>query len=152
MSILSIAETMEDLRKNYRRHPRLRSEWRVMVGKDDHGLSDLYFFAPKIGLWQIKGDLRTPYELVGKGAKIPIKKIDDEIMRRMMAGIPVPFGLLSPHPKYKDRAIVASGISSYLEETLPVKEHLPKARKVDENLRVEVEKLIRRLELDKPYL
>lgn len=152
MKVFSIAEIMEELRKAYQRHPKLRSKWRVMMGRDDHGLSDVYFLAPSLGLWQIKGDLKSPYELVGKGAKIPAKKIDDEIVSRMMGGIPVPFGLISPHPRYRDRAIIASGISDYREETKFIKEQFPQAERVDENLRIEVEKLVRKLELDKPYL
>ncbi|MFN4132920.1 MAG: hypothetical protein ACK4GQ_00905, partial [Candidatus Hadarchaeales archaeon] len=131
----------------------LRSSWRAVIGRDDYGFDELYFFAPKIGLWQIKGERKSPYELVGKGAKIPVRKIDDEIMARMMGGVPVPFGLLAPHPKHKDRAILAAGISNYREETEPLKEHFPKAmRDIDETLRSEVEKLRRLLELDKPYL
>ncbi|MEM3401791.1 MAG: hypothetical protein QW179_02810 [Candidatus Hadarchaeales archaeon] len=153
MKILSLAEVMEEMRKLYQKHPNLRSKWRAVIGRDDYGFDEFYFFAPGIGLWEIKGERKSPYEIVGKGARIPARRIDDEIIAKMMGGIPVPFGLMAPHPKHKDRAILAAGVSSYREETEPLKEHFPKSmRKADEKLRSEVEKLRRLLELDKPYL
>jgi hypothetical protein len=144
---------MEEMRRYYKRYPEIRRKWRVLAGTDEHGFSDMFFYAPKVGLWQIKGELKTPYELVGAGARVAARKIDDEIRALMEKGAPMPFGLISPHPKHKDRAIIAAGLGRYHEKTARLKEHLSsREREVDAELRRRIEKLRRELGLDIPYL
>jgi hypothetical protein len=70
----------------------------------------------------------------------------------MEQGRPIPFGLLSPHPKHKGRVIIASGIGRYSESTERLKELLPKKeREVDLELRKKLDKLRRELGLDRGY-
>lgn len=144
---------MEEMRKRYRRYPKLRRKWRVLAGSDEYGFSDLFFYAPTLGAWQIKGELKSPYELVGAGAKVSARKVDDEIRALMEQGMPMPFGLISPHPKQKDRAIIAAGFGRYQETTKRLKEHFSsREREVDAELRRKIEKLRRELGLDIAYL
>jgi hypothetical protein len=153
MKIRSLAEIMEEMRRQYRRYPELRRKWRMLAGTDEYGFSDLFFYAPKLGIWQIKGELKSPYELVGTGAKVTARKVDDEIRTLMEKGTPMPFGFISPHPKDKDRAIIATGLGRYQEKTARLKEHLPsREREIDAELRRKIEKLRRELGLDIPYL
>lgn len=153
MSVRSLAEIMEEMRTRYKSHPKLRRKWRVLVGGDEYGFSDLFFYAPQLGVWQIKGELKTPYEMVGAGARVAARKVDDEIRELMEQGTPMPFGLISPHPEHKDRAIIAAGLGRYQKTTDRLKEHLSyRERKVDSELRRKIEKLRRELGLDIPYL
>ncbi len=153
MAVRSLAEIMEEMRRRYKRHPKLRRKWRVLAGRDEYGFSDLFFYAPELGVWQIKGDLKSPYELVGVGAQIAARKVDDEIRELMEQGVPMPFGLISPHPKLKDRAIVAAGLGRYQETTKRLKEHFSsRERTVDAELRQKIKKMRRELGLDIAYL
>lgn len=153
MAVRSLAEIMEEMRRRYKRYPELRRKWRVLAGSDEHGFSDLFFYAPELGVWQIKGELKTPYELVGAGAQVAARKVDDEIRELMEQGTPMPFGLISPHPKLKDRAIIAAGLGRYQETTERLKEHFSsRERNVDAELRRKIEKMRRELGLDIAYL
>jgi hypothetical protein len=153
MSVRSLAEIMEEMRRRYKRYPELRRKWRVLGGSDEYGFSDLFFYAPEIGIWQIKGELKSPYELVGAGAKIPARRIDDEVRRVMEEGAPMPFGLISPHPRLRDHAIIAAGLGRYQETTSRLKGRFSsREQKIDAELRREIEKLRHRLGLDAAYL
>lgn len=153
MDVRSLAEIMEEMRRYYKAHPKLRQKWRVLAGSDEYGFSDLFFYAPKLGIWQVKGELKSPYELVGAGARVSARKIDDEIRALMERGTPMPFGLISPHPKLKDHAIIAAGLGRYQETTKQLKEHLTgRERKADAELRKRIERLRRELGLDVAYL
>ncbi|MEM4202259.1 MAG: hypothetical protein QW786_03530 [Candidatus Hadarchaeum sp.] len=153
MSVRSISEIMEEMLRKYRQRPDLRRQWRFLAGKDDHGYSDFFIYGPGFGIWQIKGELKSPYELVGSGARMAARRIDDEIREIMEQGAPLPFGFLSPHPKLRDHVIVASGIGRYQESmdelraALPERHHL-----IERGLRQKLEELRRKFELDKAYL
>lgn len=152
MPIKSLAEIMEEMRRRYQRSRKERQEWRMLAGTDSKGYSDLFFYGPKAGLWQIKGELKSPYELVGAGARVAARRVDDEICELMEQGHPIPFGLLSPHPKQKDRVIIASGIGRYSESTERLKELLPGGeRGADLELRKKLDRLRRELGLDLGY-
>ncbi len=153
MSVRPLTEIMEEMYRRYKRYPKLRQKWRVLAGSDEYGFSDLFFYAPKLGVWQIKGELKSPYELVGAGAKVAARKVDDEIRELMEQGMPMPFGLISPHPRMKDRAIIAAGLGRYQETTERLKELFSsREREVDAELRRKIEKLRRELGLDIGYL
>ncbi|MFQ6129781.1 MAG: hypothetical protein ACE5OT_03095 [Candidatus Hadarchaeaceae archaeon] len=153
MAVRSLAEVMDEMRRRYKRHPKLRRKWRVLAGTDEYGFSDIFFYAPELGVWQVKGELKSPYELVGAGAKVVARKVDDEIRELMEQGAPMPFGLISPHPKLKDRAIIAAGLGRYQKTTKRLKEHFSsRERKVDAELRRKIEKMRRELGLDIAYL
>lgn len=152
MSTKSLAEIMEEMRRKYQRSRKDRQEWRMLAGTDSKGYGDLFFYGPKAGLWQIKGELKSPHELVGAGARVAARHVDDEIRELMERGRPIPFGLLSPHPKHKGRVIIASGIGRYSESTERLKELLPeKERRVDLELRKKLDRLRRELGLDIGY-
>jgi hypothetical protein len=149
MSVRSLAEIMEEMRKRYQRSKR---GWRMLAGSDSRGYSDMFFYGPKAGLWQIKGELKSPYELVGTGAKIVARRVDDKIRELMERGRPVPFGLLSPHPERKDRVIIAGGVGAYSESLEELKRALAgEGRRVDRELRLKLEELRRKLGLDVGY-
>lgn len=153
MRIRSIAEIMEEMRRHYRARPHLRRRWRVLAGIDDHGFSDLFFYAPTVGIWQVKGEMKSPYELIGAGARFSARRIDDEIRELMEGGMPMPFGLISPHPRLRDRAIVAAGFSSYQESTEGLRDILPpSAQDADVLLRGRLKKMRGELGLDRAYL
>jgi len=153
MGVRSLAEIMEEMRKRYVRYPKLRSGWRVLGGRDDYGFNDLFFYGPGIGIWQIKSEQASPYQLVGAGARVAARKIDDEIRDLMEVGMPMPFGLMSPHPSLKDRAIIAAGLGRYQERTENLLEHFSsRERRVDAELRKRAEEIRRKLGLDIPYL
>ncbi len=153
MAVRSLAEVMEEMRRRYQKDRRGREKWRMLAGGDERGYSDLFFYGPKAGLWQIKGEMKSPYELVGAGVKVVARKVDDEIREIIEQGQPMPFGLLSPHPEHKDRIIIASGMGAYQESTARLKELLPsRQRKLDAELRLRLEKLRRELGLDIAYL
>lgn len=152
MAVRSLAEVMEEMRRRYQGDRRGREKWRVLVGGDERGYSDLFFYGPKAGLWQIKGEMKSSYELVGAGAKVVARKVDDETRELMERGQPMPFGLLSPHPEHRDRIIIASGVGMYQESTARLKELLPsRQRRLDAELRMKLEKLRRELGLDIAY-
>jgi hypothetical protein len=45
---------MEEMRGYHKKYPTLRRRWRVLAGRDEYGCSDLFFYSPNIGVWQIK--------------------------------------------------------------------------------------------------
>ena len=152
MSVRSLAKIMEEMRKRYRQYPKLRKKWRVLAGGDEYGYSDLFFYGPGVGVWQVKGELKSPYEMVGAGARVAARKVDDEIRELMEQGIPMPFGLISPHPKFKNRAIIAAGVGRYQESTERLRGLLPgRQRKVDLELKQKLDEIRRKLGLDAAY-
>ncbi len=152
MEIKPVAEVMEEMRRKYRRHSSLRGEWRVLMGGDDHGYGDLFFHAPGLGLWQIKGEMLSPFELLGLGVKFSAKKMDEEIRRVMEEGEPVPFGLASFHPSSRDRLVIASGMGCRTESTRSLSELLSECRTAGGELRRKLEELKRRLGRGGEYL
>lgn len=152
MEVRSISETMDEIFRNYRRHPKLRKDWRVLAGSDDYGYSDLFFYGPGVGIWQVKGEMKNPYELVGAGAKLHARKIDDDIREIMEQGMPMPFGLVSPHPKIKDRAIIAAGVGRYQESMDNLRETLPgKHRGTERGLKQRLDEIRKKSGLDAAY-
>jgi len=152
MSVRSIAEIMEEMLRSYKRRPALQNKWRILAGRDDYGYNDFFIYGPGIGLWQIKGELRNPYELIGAGTKVAAKKIDDEIRRVIEQGVPMPFGLISPHPQMKDRAIIAAGVGRYQESMEQFRSVLPSRQNLAEiELKQKLDDLRRKFGLDAAY-
>ncbi|MCQ8897865.1 MAG: hypothetical protein NQU48_00200 [Hadesarchaea archaeon] len=152
MEVRPIAELMEEMRRRYRRYPSLRGEWRVLVGGDDHGYGDFFFHAPGLGLWQIKGEMMSPFELLGLGARFSVKRMDEEIRRVMEEGEPVPFGLASFHPSSRNRLVVASGVGCRTESTRRLSRLLPGHEGAERRMREGLEELKRRMGRGKEYL
>lgn len=152
MGVRSISETMDEMFKYYRKHPKLQRDWRVLAGTDDYGYSDLFFYGPGVGIWQVKGEMKNPYEFVGAGARLHARKIDDEIRKIMEQGMPMPFGLISPHPRHKDRAIIAAGVGRYQESMDKLRETLPsKYRDTERDLKRKLDEIRKRSGLDAAY-
>jgi hypothetical protein len=153
MKVRSISEIMEEMLRKYRQKPSLQEKWRFLAGRDDRGYSDFFIYGPTFGIWQIKGELRNPYELVGAGARVFARKMDEEIREIMEQGAPMPFGFLSPHPRLRDHVIVASGIGRYQESMDEIRAALPDSHHAAEReLRKKLEELRRKFGLDTPYL
>ncbi len=152
MRIRPIAEIMEEMHRKYRRYSSLRGEWRVLMGGDDHGYGNLFFHAPGLGLWQIKGEMLSPFELLGLGTRFSVKRMDEEIRRAMEEGEPVPFGLASFHPSCRDRLVVASGVGCRLESTHPLHRLLSGHEGVEREMRRRLEELKARMGRGKEYL
>ena len=145
-----IAEIMDEMRRAYKRDPRKR-EWRVLEGLDHRGHHDLFFYSPSAGLWQVKAEAKSPHEFLGIGTKL-VRNVDERIREVVGEGRPVPFGLMSIHPKRRDHVIIAAGVGKYSESTERLKELLSsKQRELDIKLRHELERLCRREGLDIPY-
>lgn len=152
MRVRSLAEIMDEVRKRYKSRPDHQDDWRVLGSKDKRGYKDLYFYEPDAGLWHVKGDLKTPHELMGVGARIKPKHIDDEIQAQMKKGKRLPFGLAAPHPKRKDTAIIAGGLGRFPTSREPLKPFLSdKQEELDLELRKKVERMRHKLGLDKEY-
>ncbi len=152
VDVSSLSKIMEEMRKRYRQFPKLQNKWRVLTGGDDYGYRDLFFYGPDVGIWQIKGELKSPYEMVGAGARVAARKVDDEIRELMEEGLPMPFGLISSHPKFRNRAIVAAGMGRYQESTEHLRGLLPgKQRKIDIELKLKLDELRRKLDLGAAY-
>jgi len=152
MKIKSLAEIMEEMRRRYKRRPKERDKWRMLGGRDERGFTDFFFYGPKEGLWHVKGESKSPYELLGAGTRFSARKIDDEIQELMEQGRPLPFGIMSPHPRRKDTAVIAAGIGRYPESVRPIKGLLSgKQRELDAELRRRVEELRRKHGLDVGY-
>ncbi|MEM1981719.1 MAG: hypothetical protein QXF20_02070 [Candidatus Hadarchaeales archaeon] len=152
MRVKSVAEVMEEMRQKYQKYPSLRKEWRVLMGGDDYGYGDLFFHAPGLGLWQIKGEMVSPFELLGVGAKFAVKRMDEEIRRVMEEGEPVPFGLASFHPSSRDKLVIASGMGCRTESTRTLSDFLSEYQKAGRELRRRLEELKRRLGRGGEYL
>ncbi|MCD6248525.1 MAG: hypothetical protein J7J17_03665 [Hadesarchaea archaeon] len=152
MRIKPLSEIMEEMHKRYRRYPKEQKKWRVLGGRDERGFTDLFFYEPEGSLWHVKGEPKSPYELLGAGARFSIRKIDEEIRRAMEQGRPLPFGIVSPHPTREDIAIIAAGIGRYQKSTRALRELFsPKQRKIDKKLSLKIEELRRRYGLDTGY-
>lgn len=152
MSVRSLAEIMEEMRRRYQQHPKLRRGWRVLAGGDEYGYSDLFFYGPNIGVWQLKGELKSPHELIGAGAKVVARRVDDEIRELMEQGSPMPFEMISPHPRLRDRAIVAAGIGRYQRSTDQLKDLLPSGQRgIDLKLKRRLDELRQKFGLDVGY-
>jgi hypothetical protein len=152
MAIKTLAEIMEEMRKNYKRRPKEQSGWRVLAGTDSRGYRDIFFYGPNAGIWLIKGEPRTPYELVGAGARIAAKDVSPEIRELMERGRPMPFGFITPHPKSRDSIIIAAGVGRYGEATDLLKERFSsKQAKLELELRRKLDKLRHKLGLDVGY-
>ena len=145
MSVRSISEIMVEMLRRYRKSPGLQEKWRFLAGLDERGYSDFFVYGPTFGIWQIKGELKTPYELVGAGAKVAPRRIDDDIRDVLELGSPIPFGFMSPHPEIRNRAIMAAGVGRYQDSmeqfrsALPSRHHLAErelTRKLEELRRI----------------
>ncbi|MFH1821572.1 MAG: hypothetical protein ABH852_03925 [Methanobacteriota archaeon] len=152
MSVRSVSEIMGEMLRRYKQRPSLQDKWRFLAGYDEHGYSDFFIYGPSFGIWQIKGELKNPYELVGAGARVAPRKIDNEIREVLEQGVPMPFGFLSPHPRMNDRAIVAAGVGRYQESMEELKSALPGRHSFAEReLKQRLDELRRKFGLDAAY-
>ncbi len=140
-----IAEIMEEMLKAFRREPR---GWCMLKTTDSKGLISL-FFQGSGKLWEIKGEMKSPFELIGGGMRIA-DRIDDRIEQAMMGSEPLPFSLVSLHPKRKDTLIISAGVGRQ-SHRFPSEMLSPKQKKMDQELRQSLTRLMERLGLDSEY-
>jgi len=131
------AEIMEEMLREYRRE---RRGWKMLKTTDSRGFIDLFFFGAG-KLWQIKGEPKSPYELVGRGVRLA-EKVDRKVEEVMEKGEPLPFWLVTPHPE-EEALIVASGLGRG-SELSPLSLLSAKQREMDLELRKKVEELCER--------
>jgi hypothetical protein len=129
-----VAEIMDEMLREYRRHSR---GWRMLKSVDSRGFINL-FFSGAGKLWLIKGEPKSPYELVGAGARLA-EKVDERIKKSMDKGEPLPFWLATVHPE-EEAMIVASGIGRGSESS-PLSLLSKEQREMDEKLRKKLEEL-----------
>ncbi len=86
MSVRPVSEIMAEMLSRYRKRPSLQDKWRFLAGLDERGYSDFFVYGPSFGIWQIKGELKNPYELVGAGAKVAPRRIDEDIREALGKG------------------------------------------------------------------
>lgn len=152
MGVRSVSEIMAEMLSRYKQRPSLQEKWRFLAGLDEHGYSDFFVYGPSFGIWQIKGELKNPYELFGAGAKVAPRRIDDDIRDALEQGSPMPFGFLSPHPRLSDRAIIAAGVGRYQESTEELKSALPSRHNLAEReLRRKLDEIRRKHGIDAAY-
>ena len=152
MSVRSVSEIMEEMFRRYRQRPKLQDKWRFLAGCDEHGYSDFFIYGPSFGIWQIKGELKNPYELMGAGARVAPRKIDKDIKDVLEQGAPMPFGFLTPHPEMRDQAIVASGIGRYQDSMEQLRSALPSRHHFAEReLKQRLDELRRKFGIDAAY-
>lgn len=153
MGTKSISEIMAKMKRAYDDFPDHQDEWRVFGSKDKRGRKDLFFYNPEAGLWQLKGDHKSPYEFLGVGERTKPRNLDEEIGEVMeREGKPLPFELATSHPKRKDIAVIAGGIGRYSRTGDPLREIMSDGQeKLDRKLRRKVDSLIRKHGLDKEY-
>ncbi len=152
MSVRSISEIMAEMLRQYRRRPGLQDKWRFLAGLDENAATDFFVYGPTFGVWQIKGELRNPYQLVGAGAKVAPRKIDDDIRCVLDLGTPVPFGFMSPHPQLRGRAIMAAGVGRYQESMEQLRSALPSRHHLAEReLTLRLDEIRRKFGIDAAY-
>lgn len=140
-----VAELMEELLREYRKSPR---GWRVLKDLDSRGFTDLFFYGAG-KLWQIKGEPKSPFEMVGVGARL-VDQVDERIKRLMGRGEPLPFGLATIHPKEEDALILATGMGRRAEAS-PLSLLSPQQKEMDLKLRRKLDELCERYGLRKGY-
>lgn len=105
------------------------------------GFTDLFFYGGG-KLWQIKGETKSPYEMVGLGAKIA-DKVDDRIERILAEAEPFHFGLATLHPSDEMKMIIVAGTGGE-SRISPLSFLSENQRELDSKLRRELEKLCER--------
>jgi len=139
-----VAEIMEEMLREYKRNSR---GWRMLRSVDSKGFIDL-FFSGGGKLWQIKGEPKTPYELIGAGTRLA-EKIDPKLERMMEKGEPLPFWLATVHPE-EEAVIIASGVGRG-SELSPLSLLSHEQREMDIKLRKKLEELCEKYGLRKGY-
>ena len=135
---------MEEMLREYRRK---RKGWKVLRTTDSSGFTDL-FFSGAGKLWQIKGEPKSPYELVGEGVRLA-ERMDREVEKVMEEGEPFPFWLATVHPE-EEAIIIASGLGR-ASKLSPLSLLSDKQREMDLELRKKVEELCERFGLRREF-
>lgn len=138
MGIKSSAEITQILKEKWDKSKK-REDWRVLSGLNPKGRYDMFISSPE-RMWQIKIEHTGRNEAIGFGCEVG--KTDDEIGKLMVAGAPVPFGLISPQKA--DPAIIMAGMQQYSSDSANAlsKDYISeKQAKLDEKLDLEIERM-----------
>lgn len=135
MAIKSISALMGKLKESYDKS-KDKSGWRVLAGmnREYHDT----FIAGDNNLWQIKSEEVKPGEFVAAGMKA--SRSDEDLLKIMKTGSPVPFGTMTPHTR--NISIIMAGVETYSSDSsrLLCREYLSgKQAALEQKLRQQVE-------------
>ena len=140
MEIKPVEEIIKEIKSRYDKDP---NNWLILRGKDDNISHIDTFIKQNETLWQMKSELKNPYQHIGVGARFG-RKIDAEIDNVMKTGKKIPFGEIYPQPD--KNFIIASGMESYSSKSVnTLKETLSSSqKKLDEKLNKSLKNLLYR--------
>ena len=146
MTIKPVEEIIREIKEHYDKEPK---GWRVLRGKDPRGHYDTYISSSKF-LWQMKTELKNPYQPVGMGTMV--SDTSKKIKRIMDTGDPLPFAEI--YPQSKDIAIIAMGIGKYSPESTDMLREIisSKQRELESDLTTSLNKLLHREGLYMGYI
>ena len=139
MTIKPVEEIIREIKEHYDEESK---GWRVLRGKDQRGHYNTYISSPEF-LWQMKTELKNPYQPVGVG-KMVTEDVSKKIKRIMDTGEPLPFAEIYPQPK--DASIIAMGIGNYSPKSTDMLREIisSKQRNLESDLASSLNKLLHR--------
>lgn len=139
MTIKPVEEIIREIKEHYDEESK---GWRVLRGKDQRGHYNTYISSPRF-LWQMKTELKNPYQPVGVG-KMVTEDVSKKIKRIMDNGEPLPFAEIYPQPK--DISIIAMGIGNYSPKSTDMLREIisSKQKKLESDLTLSLNKLLHR--------
>jgi len=110
MTVVNISSLMGKLKESYDKSKN-KSSWRVLQGfnREYHDT----FIGGDNKLWQIKSEEVRPGEFVAVGMKV--SKFDDDILKIMKTGSPIPFGSVTPVDK--KISVIMAGVQMYSSDS-----------------------------------
>lgn len=146
MQIKNIDEIIRDIKKEFDKE---KEGWEVLRGRDKRGHYDTYVLGPD-SLYQMKTELKNPYQPIGVGSKI--MKSPDEDIKLKFKGKTFPFSEIYPHKE--KAAIIAMGIGKYSPSSSKNLKNIISSQqeKLDVKLNRELNKLLDKEGMFKEYL
>lgn len=146
MAIKKIDEVILDIKKEFDKN---NEDWEILRGKDSRGHLDTFILGPD-SLYQMKSELKNPYQPIGVGSKV-LKSPDDDI-RKKFEGRPFPFSEI--YPQKEKASIIALGIGKYSKDSSKDLKSLISSQqeKLDMKMNKELRKLLDKEQMFKEYL
>jgi hypothetical protein len=138
MAVQSISTLMGQLKKSYDKS-KDKAGWRVLQGMN--GAYYDTFIAGNNNLWQIKSEEVAGSEFVAVGEKV--SRSDDDLVKIMKAGSPVPFGSITPIRR--QQSIIMAGMQTYSSDSSELlrREYLSgKQAALEQKLKSQVDKMM----------
>ena len=137
MAVKSISSLMGILKGSYDKS-KDKTGWKVLQGTNRNYYDT--FIAGDNNLWQIKSEEVGKGEFVAVGTKV--SRSDEEILKIMRTGSPVPFGTVTPVGK--KLSVVMAGVQTYSSESsgLLCREYLSsKQVSLEQKLKAQIDKM-----------